>query len=350
MDKSKSYMTKLFNNDCFPNSWLYNIPLDLSSFINKNNSFIESENDLSENENIADKYIVKFLPKNLISILFEDDSELTTEESFSNNINNYYNLDKNLESQSQNENKTLNLMKKKKEEEKVCSNLNSINNFHININNPRINFVNIYYPFSFNLVYNYFPNDVSQKKFNSNSYLNNSSKSNSKYINNSLINNNVCSNVDNYNFISNSANCINYSKEKVDIQINNNNFNNINNTPQKEDPKEIKKSKKKKKKKKKINDNYTIEVFGRRGWICENCNNFNYESRKTCNRCKIVKTPIKKSILFDENGINILNNIFNGNNKKEWNCPKCGNINYSFRIICNRCQVPKEINIENNEE
>ena len=149
MDKSKSYMTKLFNNDIFPNSWLYNIPLDLSSFINKNNSFIESENDLSENENIADKYIVKFLPKNLISILFEDDSELTTEESFSNNINNYYNLDKKLESQSQNQNKTLNLMKKEKEEEKVSSNLNSINNFHININNPRINFVNIYYPFSF---------------------------------------------------------------------------------------------------------------------------------------------------------------------------------------------------------
>ena len=208
MDKSKSYMTKLFNNDCFPNSWLYNIPLDLSSVNGRNNS--SNDNNLSENENIADKYIVKFLPKNLISILFEDDSELTTEESFSNNINNYYNLEKKLESQSQNENKTLNLMKKEKEEEKVSSNLNSINNFHININNPRINFVNIYYPFSFNLVYNYFPNDVSQKKFNSNSILNNSSNSNSSYINNSSLIN---------------INCVNYSKEKVDIQIKNNNFN-----------------------------------------------------------------------------------------------------------------------------
>ena len=348
MDKSKSYMTNIFNNEFFPHSWLYNIPLDLSSVNGRNNS--SNDNNLSENENILEKHIMEFLPKNLINILFEDDSASTKEESFSNNKNNYYNLEKNLENQSQNKKKTLSIMKKEIKEGKVSDSLNSINNYNININNPYINFVNIYYPFSYNFIYNYLPNDISQKKFNSNSILNNSSNSNSSYINNSsLINNNACSNINNLNFISNSVNCVNYSKEKVDIQIKNNNFNNINNPP-KENKEEIKKSKKKKKKKKKMNDNYTIEVFGRRGWICENCNNFNYESRKTCNRCKIVKTPIKKSTLFEENGIDILNNIFNGNNKKEWNCQKCGNINYSFRIICNRCQVPKEIAYENNEE
>ena len=40
-----------------------------------------------------------------------------------------------------------------------------------------------------------------------------------------------------------------------------------------------------------IIDDYTIEMFGRRGWICELCNNFNYETRKKCNRCHINKKP-----------------------------------------------------------
>ena len=27
--------------------------------------------------------------------------------------------------------------------------------------------------------------------------------------------------------------------------------------------------------------------------------------------------------------------------KKDWICPLCMNLNYSFRIICNRCKIPK---------
>ena len=33
-------------------------------------------------------------------------------------------------------------------------------------------------------------------------------------------------------------------------------------------------TKKKKNKKKKASDEFTVEMFGRRGWICEQCNNF----------------------------------------------------------------------------
>ena len=58
--------------------------------------------------------------------------------------------------------------------------------------------------------------------------------------------------------------------------------------------KKVKKTKRKKKKK--IDDDYTVEMFGRRGWICQGCNNFNYESRKNCNRCKIPKKPLKKIV------------------------------------------------------
>ena len=34
-------------------------------------------------------------------------------------------------------------------------------------------------------------------------------------------------------------------------------------------------------------------MFGRRGWICLDCNNFNYESRNKCNRCGTIKNPKK---------------------------------------------------------
>lgn len=91
-----------------------------------------------------------------------------------------------------------------------------------------------------------------------------------------------------------------------------------------------------KKRKKKIIDDYTIEMFGRRGWICELCNNFNYETRKKCNRCHINKKPKKiNTYLLSEKNKNI-------NHKNDWHCPSCGNFNYSFRIICNRCQKKKE--------
>ena len=53
----------------------------------------------------------------------------------------------------------------------------------------------------------------------------------------------------------------------------------------------IEKKKKSKKNKTKIMN--FLEMFGRRGWICEDCNNFNYESRNKCYRCGIPKKPKK---------------------------------------------------------
>ena len=99
-----------------------------------------------------------------------------------------------------------------------------------------------------------------------------------------------------------------------------------------------------------INNNNNTEMFGRKGWVCSYCNNFNYESRNKCNRCKLDKSPIlnsKKKIVG--NGIgNINKNIFEGKGQKQfseregdWICFNCKNVNFSFRIICNRCQLPK---------
>lgn len=46
-------------------------------------------------------------------------------------------------------------------------------------------------------------------------------------------------------------------------------------------------------------------------WECLKCGNVNYPQRMKCNRCQ-------------EPGGN-------------WNCPKCGNLNYAHRERCNRC-------------
>lgn len=107
-------------------------------------------------------------------------------------------------------------------------------------------------------------------------------------------------------------------------------------------------NKKKKNKKKKINDEITVEMFGRRGWICEQCNNFNYESRNKCNRCGIPKQPKKiakpQKNLKDE-GEEISEDLLKTNKcdrKGDWSCFNCKNLNFAFRLVCNRCQMKKE--------
>ena len=99
-------------------------------------------------------------------------------------------------------------------------------------------------------------------------------------------------------------------------------------------------------------EDYLFEKFGKRGWQCIRCNNFNFESniisynliaRNKCNKCGLPMTPklINKNRRDD---------FFNPDDKKkkplierkgDWLCPKCRNLNFAFRLICNRCQLPK---------
>ena len=83
-------------------------------------------------------------------------------------------------------------------------------------------------------------------------------------------------------------------------------------------------------------------MFGRKGWICKLCNNFNYETRNKCNRCGITKKPKKIVDLKTKTEQKIFNDIKERNNKKgDWICINCRNLNYSFRTFCNRCKIPK---------
>ena len=202
--------------------------------------------------------------------------------------------------------------------------LNLLNNNNQNIINPVSNYpfnnsnnnINMIMNNSFNNLGDNFPASYQQKEIDKNLFFNNE--------NNNI--KEILSNIDNKN----EKNCENSNENSIQ---------------------KFKKNKKKKKKKKKLDDEYTIEMFGRRGWICEGCNNFNYESRKNCNRCKIPKKPLKKSIIMDNNnGNKVMDSINNINHKDDWNCSNCGNINYSFRQNCNRCHMKKENSKEDYNE
>ena len=92
-------------------------------------------------------------------------------------------------------------------------------------------------------------------------------------------------------------------------------------------------------------EEYVFEKFGKLGWECEKCNNFNFESRTICNRCEAPKQP--KSL----EQIKLENELKSGERKKkplierkgDWQCPLCHNLNFAFRVSCNRCKLPKEM-------
>ena len=424
-NQTKSFISEL--NEGFSNSWIFNVPIDLS--FNKVSNFNDKEmNYLAKKSNLSDNISRNYLPEDLINVMSSRSSSTASsnEDSFSEikNINQSSqgeNLRKSTNSfsrfyssfnQSQEENNSLDEglnAENKVNEYKLstfyegegkkeinnnliyqniknldCKNipingniideiqLHNCNN--INIYNPYLKYINFYCTpsssssSSLRLDNNEMLNEnyyISNEKDNlagklpSKIYYDNSDliKNNMKiFVNNSNINtenlkdnfptnfsqldirNNILFNQNN-NLINN------ISKSNISENLNNTNSNidmNINN---KMAPK-IKKNKKKKKKK--IDDEYTVEMFGRRGWICEGCNNFNYESRKKCNRCKIPKKPLKKTVILDNKGNKIIDNIMNTNHKDDWNCYNCGNVNYAFRLNCNRCQSKRE-NFPNNE-
>jgi len=204
------------------------------------------------------------------------------------------------------------------------NNMNNNQNHYFENNNQQLNYVNqnlihfnneqnIFLP-NFQLMNNNYPlNNINMNMQNFPQAQN---------INNWMINNQIIQMNNNLN-------------NNMNNNINNNINNNLNNNNQK--PK-----KKKSKKKPKPYDDYTLEMFGRRGWICEQCNNFNYESRNKCNRCGIPKKPKKiiRNKIKNENG-EIIENIIKSEHKDDWCCFNCKNMNFSFRLTCNRCQMKK---------
>ena len=101
-------------------------------------------------------------------------------------------------------------------------------------------------------------------------------------------------------------------------------------------------------------EDYWTTQGNRIGWVCSGCQNFNYENRRKCNMCNKQKS----SKIVGEKNKNIKKFVSETNTplpknaveevKKpmavqgNWECSNCKNINFSFRVSCNRCNLKKQ--------
>lgn len=84
-------------------------------------------------------------------------------------------------------------------------------------------------------------------------------------------------------------------------------------------------------------------------WTCDDCGNVNFARRNNCNRCEKSKahsvaaakrklgTEIGKAAAEKSKG------LFSAD---DWQCNKCGNVNWARRQSCNVCNAPKFGDVE----
>ena len=210
----------------------------------------------------------------------------------------------------------------------IMNNINKNNNFFIQNNfSNRNNGVNI------NNIYNNMNNTIINKGILNLNYINNNMNSNNiNTFYNKMMNQN--------NYINNNQNISPYflnigKNEKLESDIKNNNYqnimqNNINihNIPKNQgniiEPKD-----------------YLTKMFGRIGWICKFCNNFNFESRNKCNRCSKNMKPKTIEEMNKKHEEKRSKKKAKERNS-DWLCLNCKNLNYGFRKNCNRCLIERK--------
>ena len=176
-------------------------------------------------------------------------------------------------------------------------------------------------------------NNINNKQFMNNQNLNNINNYNNNYINNNLyfMNNNYppqqIFNINYINFNNFPNNTLNKRKFSHNIETGfiGNYFNNILNLHNQQNPQETNFIQLQNQPKL----NPLFFSYNESQGQLKNSGNNKTNSKK--NSSKIPKKPLDKR-------------------KGDWQCPRCNNLNFSFRVECNRCQLPKPNNLEGNNE
>ena len=263
----------------------------------------------------SDIYLSK-IQKNIINLnnsynfikkddFFNTDKNIFKNNNSSNDINNN-NLNINLLNQNQNSS-SININDKHINDEENIENQN--NNFkRMSLNIIQIPYNNINRIQNNNIINNNFfyqNNNIQQQVFNIN-YINLNNFQNNQF---NMINNNISKRKLSYN---------------IEDDIIGNYFNNILN----------------------INNKNSNEQFcnGRQSQAKLNPNLFSYNEEQE----RFVKFDINKKLSYKSIPITNKNEKKPFDKKKgDWSCPECHNLNFAFRVICNRCKLPKPSNLVN---